>query len=65
MERNIWTFDLTRQGLERVHDYINRSNDPLLRIIHVLANDSSGWEDHYICLVQCDSKTATLLSFYE
>ncbi len=69
MDRTIWTFDLSRQGLDQVQDYIDRSRDPLLRIIHILTDDSAGfsshWEDRYICLIQCDSRTATLLSLYE
>jgi len=65
MERTVWTFDLSLQGVHSLHDYCNRSRDPLVRIIHILQNDTPGWEDHYICLVQCDAQTATLLSFYE
>ena len=61
----IWTFDLSLEGVNRLHDYVNRSRDPLLRIIHILANDLEGYTDHYICLVQCDDRTATLLSLYE
>lgn len=61
----IWTFDLSIQGLNQLHDYVSRSRDPLLRIIHILQNDATGWEDHYICLVQCDARTASLLSLYE
>lgn len=62
MERTIWTFDLSLSGVHQLHEYVNRSRDPLLRIIHILENDIKGCEDHYICLVQCDARTATMLS---
>ncbi len=61
MERNIHTFYLTLDQLNRVQDWVERSRDPLLRIIHILSDDTNHQEDHFICLVQCRAETATML----
>lgn len=63
MERthNIYTFDLTLDQLTRVQERVYASTDPRFRIIHMLNSDTPGQEDHYICLVQCQPATATML----
>ena len=67
MERayDIYTFDLTHDQLMRVQERVYQSSDPRFRIIHVLTDDRTGfagdYEDHYICLVQCQPQTATML----
>ena len=65
MERTIWCFDLSLQGVNQLHEYVNRSRDPLVRIIHLLNSDCEGCEDRYICLVQCSAQTAVMLSLYD
>jgi hypothetical protein len=52
------TLDLTLEQLDRVQDYVHPRNTPLLRIIHLLYDDLT---DHYITLIECEPKTATLL----
>lgn len=43
----------------RMQDRIDRGLP--CRIIHLLNNDSHGWEDHYIVLIDCDPKLYTML----
>lgn len=52
------TLDLSLEQLNRVQDYVIPREHHLLRIIHILYKDLT---DHYITLVECDPKTATLL----
>lgn len=52
------TLDLSLEQLDRVQDYVHPRSSHLLRIIHVLYDDLT---DHYITLVECEPKTATLL----
>ena len=54
----LYTFDYSETQLDRCQDYIyTRYN--IARIIPILYDDL---EDHYITLIDCDAKTATLLS---
>lgn len=55
------TLDLTLEQLGFVQDYVRARDSQLLRIIHVLYDDLT---DHYIALVECEPKTATLLSLF-
>lgn len=55
------TLDLTLEQLSSVQDYVRARDSQLLRIIHVLYDDLT---DHYIALVECEPKTATLLSLF-
>ena len=54
----LYTFDYSLDQLDRCQDYV-LDRDNIARIIHILYDDL---EDHYIALIDCDAKTATLLS---
>lgn len=54
----LYTFDYSLAQLEQCHDYVLARYN-IARIIHILYDDL---EDHYITLIDCDAKTATLLS---
>ena len=54
----LYTFDYSLDQLERCHDYVYMGFD-LARIIHLLYDDL---RDHYIVIIDCDSKTAVFLS---
>ena len=56
----LYTFDYSLDQLERCHDYLY-TGFHIARIIHILYDDL---KDHYIVLVDCDSKTATFLSLF-
>jgi hypothetical protein len=54
----LYTFDYSLTQLDRCQDYVlDRYN--IARIIQILYDDL---EDHYITVIDCDAKTATLLS---
>jgi hypothetical protein len=54
----LYTFDYSESQLDRCQDYIyTRYN--IAWIIRILYDDL---EDHYITVIDCDAKTATLLS---
>jgi len=55
------TLDLTIDQLSRVQDYVRDRDSQLLRIIHIMYDDLS---DHYITLVDCEPRTATLLQLF-
>jgi hypothetical protein len=55
------TLDLTIEQLERVQDYVHNKESHILRIIHILYDDLT---DHYIALVECEPRTATLLQLF-
>ncbi len=55
------TLDLDIDQLSRVQDYVRDHSSHLLRIIHIMYDDLS---DHYITLVECEPKTATLLHLF-
>lgn len=54
----LYTFDYSLSQLEQCHDYVLARYN-IARIIHILYDDL---EDHYITVIDCDAKTATLLS---
>jgi len=54
----LYTFDYSLSQLEQCHDYVLARYN-IARIIHLLYDDL---EDHYITVIDCDAKTATLLS---
>ena len=54
----LYTFDYSLAQLEQCHDYVLARHN-IARIIHLLYDDHS---DHYIALIDCDPKTALLLS---
>ena len=54
----LYTFDYSLSQLDRCQDYV-LARYPIARIIPILYDDL---EDHYITLIDCDAKTATLLS---
>ena len=54
----LYTFDYSLDQLEQCHDYVLARYN-IARIIHILYDDL---EDHYITVIDCDSKTALLLS---
>jgi len=56
----LYTFDYSESQLDRCHDYMYMGYS-IARIIHTLYDDL---EDHYITLVDCDSRTAVLLSLF-
>lgn len=51
--------DYSLAQLDRMQDMIDSGQR--IRIIHILCEDRSGWEDRYIVLVDCDPKIYTLL----
>lgn len=54
----LYTFDYSLEQLDRCQDYVLARYD-IARIIHILYDDL---EDHYITLIDCDDRTALLLS---
>ena len=54
----LYTFDYSLTQLEQCHDYVLARYN-IARIIRILYDDL---EDHYITVIDCDAKTATLLS---
>ena len=54
----LYTFDYSETQLDRCQDYV-LARYPIACIIRILYDDL---EDHYITLIDCDAKTATLLS---
>jgi len=54
----LYTMELNFEELDRVQDYCLGVNGDLLRIIHILYDDS---EDYYITIIDTDPLTATLL----
>ena len=55
-----YTFDYTESQLDRCQDYV-LTHYHITRIIHILFDDL---RDHYIVVIDCDAKTATLLSLF-
>lgn len=55
----MYTLDYTLDQLERCQDRISAGLP--VRIIHILCEDRSGWEDHYIVMLDCDEPTYLLL----
>lgn len=53
----IYTFDYTESQLDRCQDHVYARYN-ITRIIHLLYDDL---RDHYIVVIDCDAKTATLL----
>ena len=56
----LYTFDYSLAQLDRCQDYVNARYD-ITRIIRILYDDLL---DHYIVVIDCDAKTATLLSLF-
>ena len=56
----LYTFDYSLDQLDRCQDYVY-AGYTIARIIHVQFDDLL---DHYIVLIDCDSKTATFLSLF-
>jgi len=56
----LYTFDYSLEQLDRAQDHLY-SGYTIARIIHIVYDDL---QDHYIVLIDCDSKTATLLSLF-
>jgi hypothetical protein len=56
----LYTFDYTLDQLDRCQDYVLARYN-IARIIHLVYDDLL---DHYIVIVDCDSKTATLLNLF-
>ena len=54
----LYTFDYSETQLDRCQDYV-LARYPIARIIRILYDDL---QDHYITVIDCDAKTATLLS---
>ena len=54
----LYTFDYSESQLDRAQDYVLARYN-IACIIRIMYDDLT---DHYITLVDCDSKTATLLS---
>ena len=54
----LYTFDYSESQLDRCQDYV-LARYPIARIIRILYDDL---QDHYITVIDCDAKTATLLS---
>jgi hypothetical protein len=54
----LYTFDYSLAQLERCHDHLYTGAD-IARIIHLVYEDLL---DHYIVVVDCDSRTAVFLS---
>ena len=54
----LYTFDYSESQLDRCQDYVLQRYN-IARIIHILYDDLA---DHYITVIDCDPKTATLLS---
>ena len=54
----LYTFDYSETQLDRCQDYVF-ARYPIARIIRILYDDL---QDHYITVIDCDAKTATLLS---
>jgi len=54
----LYTFDYSETQLDRCQDYVFARYD-IACIIRILYDDL---EDHYITVIDCDAKTATLLS---
>ena len=54
----LYTFDYSLDQLDRAQDYVLARYN-IACIIRIMYDDLT---DHYITLVDCDSKTATLLS---
>lgn len=57
----LYTFDLSLEQLSSVQDYVRKHDSQLLRIIHIMYDDLT---DHYIALVDCEPRHATLLALY-
>lgn len=55
-----YTFDYTESQLDRCQDYV-LTRYHITRIIRILYDDL---RDHYIVVIDCDAKTATLLSLF-
>lgn len=55
----MYTLDYTLDQLERCHDRIAAGLP--VRIIHILCEDRSSWEDHYIVIIDCDESTYLML----
>jgi hypothetical protein len=53
------TLDYSLEQLMRMQDRIDKGMP--VRIIHMLNNDTQGWEDHYYVLIDCDPKMYTML----
>jgi hypothetical protein len=56
----LYTFDYTLDQLDRCQDYVLARYN-IARIIHLVYDDLL---DHYIVIVDCDSKTAVFLSLF-
>jgi hypothetical protein len=56
----LYTFDYTLEQLDRCQDHVY-TGYTIARIIRIRYDDLL---DHYIVLVDCDPKTATLLSLF-
>lgn len=54
----LYTFDYSESQLDRAQDYVLARYN-IARIIHILYDDLT---DHYIAVIDCDAKTALLLT---
>lgn len=55
----MYTLDYTLDQLDRLYRYIDSAQN--IRIIHMLWNDDSYYQDHYIVLIDCEPQQYTLL----
>ena len=54
----LYTFDYSLTQLDRCQDYVHERYN-IARIIHLVYDDL---KDHYVCVIDCDPATATLLT---